>query len=600
MKSKNNHHFPHYHVLVIGGGLAGLRAAVEAHAAGCHVGVMSKVYPMRSHSGAAQGGVNAALGNHPEGKDDSWEKHAFDTIKGSDYLADQPRAEILARDAPERVLEMEHWGAYFSRFPDGRIAQRPFGGAGFPRTCYAADRTGHHLLHTLWEQCLKREIPFYNEWLLTRLVIHDGRAVGAVTLHIPSGQLQAFSADAIIIAGGGHGRIYDKSTNAIINTGSATAAAYVAGAPLEDMEFVQFHPTTLYGTNILISEGVRGEGGVLYNSKGERFMERYAPTVKDLAPRDIVARAIQTEVNEGRGFGGGRIPMRGRIPMPGYIHLDIRHLGEEIVKSRLPGIRQIAMDFAGVDPIEAPIPVQPGQHYSMGGLACDENGETGLSGLFAIGECSCISVHGANRLGGNSLLETIVFGKRAGEMASQRACPEHSRRVSEAARQRTSGATIPERVLTEALREQRAVIETFKTRADGERQGVIRRAMKAVMTDKVGVFREEKPLVEAVEALAELKERYKHVILDHKGDAFNYDLVDTLELGGMLELAEATAVASLRRTECRGSHWRTDHPGRNDEEWLKHSMVTYNPDGPPHLEYSDVVITKYQPTERKY
>ncbi|MCP4537925.1 MAG: FAD-binding protein [Chloroflexi bacterium] len=568
----------HYQILIIGGGLAGLRAAVEAHAAGCSVAIMSKVYPMRSHSGAAQGGVNAALGNHPEGQGDSWESHAFDTIKGSDYLADQPRAEILAHDAPERVLEMEHWGAYFSRFPDGRIAQRPFGGAGFPRTCYAADRTGHHLLHTLWEQCLKRDIPFYDEWLLTRLVVHDGRAVGAVALHIPSGQLQAFGADAVIVAGGGHGRIYDKSTNAIINTGSATAAAYVAGAPLEDIEFVQFHPTTLYGTNILISEGVRGEGGILYNTEGERFMERYAPTVKDLAPRDIVARAIQTEVNEGRGFGGERIPMHG------YVHLDIRHLGEEVIKSRLPGIRQIAMDFGGVDPIEAPIPVQPGQHYSMGGLACDENGETPLPGLFAIGECSCISVHGANRLGGNSLLETIVFGKRAGEVASQQ----------------VGDGAVSEEVLAEELREQSAAIEALKSRADGDRQGVIRREMKDVMTDKVGVYREAKPLAEAVEALGELKERYKHVTVDNKGDAFNYDLVDTLELEGMLELAEVTALTALKRPECRGSHWRTDHPGRNDEEWLKHSMATYKPDDQPHLEYTDVIITKYQPMERKY
>jgi succinate dehydrogenase / fumarate reductase flavoprotein subunit len=564
--------FSHYQVLIVGGGLAGLRAAVEAHAAGRSVAILSKVYPMRSHSGAAQGGVNAALGNHPEGENDSWERHAFDTIKGSDYLADQPRAEILARDAPECVLEMEHWGAYFSRFPDGHIAQRPFGGAGFPRTCYAADRTGHHLLHTLWEQCLKREIPFYNEWLLTRLVVQDARAVGVVALHIPSGQLQAFGAGAVIIAGGGHGRIYEKSSNAIINTGSATAAAYMAGAPLEDMEFVQFHPTTLYGTNILISEGVRGEGGMLFNAQGERFMERYAPTVKDLAPRDIVARAIQTEVNQGRGFEGG------------YVYLDIRHLGAEIIKSRLPGIRDIAMDFAGVDPIDSPIPVQPGQHYSMGGLACDEDGQTPLAGLFAIGECSCISVHGANRLGGNSLLETVVFGKRAGERA----------------REQGGEGVREERVLGEALREEVAAVGELKGRTEGERQVVIRKAMKRVMTDKVGVYREEKPLAEAVEALAELKARYKGVVLDNKGETFNYDLVDTLELAGMLELAEVTALTALKRTECRGSHWRTDHPGRNDEKWLKHSLATCDPDGPPRLEYGDVMITKYQPMERKY
>jgi succinate dehydrogenase / fumarate reductase flavoprotein subunit len=340
------------------------------------------------------------------------------------------------------------------------------------------------------------------------------------------------------------------------------------------MEFVQFHPTTLYGTNILISEGVRGEGGMLYNTEGERFMARYAPTVKDLAPRDIVARAIQTEVNEGRGFEGG------------YVHLDIRHLGEEIIKSRLPGIRQIAMDFAGVDPIEAPIPVQPGQHYSMGGLACDENGQTPIPGLFAIGECSCISVHGANRLGGNSLLETVVFGKRAGERASDLV--------------KGGTGTVARTLLAEALAEQSSMIEEIKARATGERQGIIRREMKAVMTDKVSVYREEKPLAEAVNVLAELKERYRSVILDNKSDTFNYDLVDTLELGAMLELAEVTALTALKRTECRGSHWRTDHPGRNDDEWLKHSMATYNPDGAPHVGYTDVIITKYEPMERKY
>jgi succinate dehydrogenase / fumarate reductase flavoprotein subunit len=566
--------FPYHQVLVIGGGLAGLRAAVAAHDAGCQVAVLTKVYPIRSHSGAAQGGINAALGNHPEGKEDTWERHAFDTIKGSDYLADQPRAEILARDAPERVLELEHWGAYFSRFPDGRIAQRPFGGAGFPRTCYVADRTGHQCLHTTWQQCLKRQIPFLNEWVLTRLAMANGTAVGAVAIHIPSGKVAAFHADAIVIAGGGHGRIFSKSTNSYINTGSASAAAYLTGVPLEDMEFVQFHPTTLYGTNILISEGVRGEGGYLLNTEGQRFMERYAASAMELAPRDIVARSIQTEVNEGRGFPGG------------FVHLDIRHLGAEIIKKRLPGIRQIAMDFAGVDPIEAPIPVQPGQHYSMGGLACDENGETLIPGLFAVGECSCISVHGANRLGGNSLLETVVFGKRVGD------------RVAELVKGMSGNA--PTAALKEARKEQERAIKELKARKEGERQIVIRREMQQVMTDKAGVYREERLLVETVAKITELKQRYQHVILDNKAEAFNYDLIDTLELGGMLELAEVTALTALKRTECRGSHWRIDHPGRNDEKWLKHSMVTYNPEAPPELEYGEVIITKYEPVERKY
>jgi succinate dehydrogenase / fumarate reductase flavoprotein subunit len=566
--------FPNYDVLIIGGGLAGLRAAVAAQTAGADVAVLSKVYPIRSHSGAAQGGVNAALGNHPEGHDDTWERHAFDTIKGADYLADQPRAEILAREAPERVLEMEHWGTYFSRFPDGRIAQRPFGGAGFPRTCYAADRTGHQMLHTLYQQSLKRHIPFYDEWLLTRLVVQNGRVVGAVALHVPSGELRGFRAEAVIVAGGGHGRIYAKSTNSYINVGSATAAVFRAGVPLEDMEFVQFHPTTLYGTNILITEGVRGEGGTLLNTEGKRFMERYAPDAMELAPRDIVARAIQTEVDEGRGFEEG------------YVQLDVRHLGEDIIKQRLPGIRQIAMDFVGVDPIETPIPVQPGQHYSMGGLACDENGETEVAGLFVVGECSCISVHGANRLGGNSLLETIVFGRRVGE------------RAAEVAADPMPSDDEPE--LKDALEEQQAFIEALKGRTSGERQITIRREMQDVMTEHVGVFRNAHGLSEAVEKLAELKERYRSVTLDNDNRPFNYDLVDTLELGGMLELAEVTALTALQRTECRGSHWRTDHLGRDDEHWLRHSLASYKAGDRPEVSYKDVVITNYPPQEREY
>jgi len=561
-------------VLIIGGGLAGLRAAVAAQAAGADVAVLSKVYPIRSHSGAAQGGVNAALGNHPAGHDDTWEHHAFDTIKGADYLADQPRAEILAREAPERVLEMEHWGTYFSRFSDGSIAQRPFGGAGFPRTCYAADRTGHQMLHTLYQRAIKRQIPFYDEWLLTRLAVWDDRVVGAVALHVPSGQLRSFRAGAVIVAGGGHGRIYAKSTNSYINVGSATAAVFRAGVPLEDMEFVQFHPTTLYGTNILITEGVRGEGGTLLNAEGERFMERYAPDAMELAPRDIVARAIQTEVEEGRGFGEG------------YVQLDVRHLGEDIIKERLPGIRQIAMDFAGVDPIETPIPVQPGQHYSMGGLACDENGETDVAGLFVVGECSCISVHGANRLGGNSLLETIVFGKRAGERAAEVAADGLDSEV--------------ESTIEGALEEQQAAIKDVKSRTNGERQIEIRREMQDLMTEHVGIFRNEDGLSQAVDKLAELKERYRSVVLDNDDRPFNYDLVDTLELGGMLELAEVTALTALQRAECRGSHWRTDHLGRDDEHWLRHSLASYDAWERPEVTVKDVIITDYPPQEREY
>ncbi|HYW68983.1 MAG TPA: FAD-dependent oxidoreductase [bacterium] len=560
-------------ILIVGGGLAGLRAAVAVHDGGRDVAVMSKVYPIRSHSGAAQGGVNASLGNHPDGDDDTWERHAFDTIKGSDYLADQPRAETLAREAPDRVVEMEHWGAYFSRFEDGRIAQRPFGGAGFPRTCFAADRTGHHLLHTLWQQCQKRGIVFYSEWQLTDIAVEEGRVAGVVALHIPTGELRAFEAGAVVLAGGGHGRIFSKTTNAYINTGSVTAAAYRAGARLEDMEFVQFHPTTLFGTNILISEGVRGEGGLLYNSDGERFMESYAPSVMELAPRDIVARAIRTEVNEGRGFEGE------------YVHLDIRHLGPDVIKSRLPGIRQIAMDFAGVDPIDTSIPVQPGQHYSMGGVSSDEDGRTDIEGLLAVGECSCVSVHGANRLGGNSLLETLVFGKRAGDFALTL---------------NGSGGGGETRALDDAVTRRRRSIEKLSAREGGERQAVVRSEMQDIMTDHVGVYREEAALERAVTELLELRDRYRRVTLDGSASHLNYDLIDTLELEGMLDLALITALGAVERTECRGSHWRTDHLGRDDGNWMKHTMATLGEDGLPVIDYEDVIITSYEPMERKY
>ncbi len=588
-------------ILVVGGGLAGLRAAIAAHDAGRTVAVLSKVYPIRSHSGAAQGGVNASLGNHPDGVDDTWQRHAFDTIKGSDYLADQPRAEILAKDAPAAVIEMEHWGASFSRFPDGRIAQRPFGGAGFPRTCFAADRTGHHLLHTCWEQVLKRGITVHSEWLLLELVKHGEMVVGAVALHIPSGDIASFPAGAVILAGGGHGRIYAKTTNAYINTGSATAAAYRAGARLEDMEFVQFHPTTLYGTNILISEGVRGEGGLLRGRDGKRFMDRYAPSVMELAPRDIVARAIQTEANEGRAFDG---------PYGGYVHLDITHLGADVITTRLPGIRQIAMEFAGLDPIEQPIPVQPGQHYSMGGIACDEDGVTDLPGLYAAGECSCVSVHGANRLGGNSLLETLVFGKRAGlraaadvEAAGGDPSATEVRRGADG-RGGSSGAGtssgVPTSAYEDAVHAQFDRVRALVAREPVLRQIDVRRKMQDVMTEKVGVFRARGPLAEAVDELAGLRESFGDVSLHNREREFNYDLVDALELEGMLELAEATARGALERTECRGSHWRSDHPGRDDEHWLRHTMATRGDAGAPRLSFEEVIITDYEPMERKY
>lgn len=406
-----------YHeAIVVGGGLAGLRAAIELNRNNVRVAIISKVHPIRSHSVAAQGGINASLGNHPRGLYDNWEKHAFDTVKGSDYLADQDAVIRMTKEAAERIYEMEHWGCPFSRTSEGKIAQRPFGGAGFPRTCYAADKTGHALLHTLYQQIIKfkqaaerKEITIYEEWLVTDLVVEDGICVGVIALDIVSGRLEAFQSGAVIFATGGAGRIYGRSTNALINTGMGMAIPYWTGVPLKDMEFIQFHPTTLLGKNILITEGCRGEGGYLLNNKGERFLEKYNDSKKDMevAPRDIISRNIMYEIMAGGGFDNS------------YVHLDLTHLGEEKIAKRLPGIRDASMEFVGVDPVTAPIPIQPGQHYTMGGIDCNTECETSIKGFYAAGEAACVSVHGANRLGGNSLLDTIVFGAIAGSNAAR-------------------------------------------------------------------------------------------------------------------------------------------------------------------------------------
>ncbi|MDD5615401.1 MAG: FAD-dependent oxidoreductase [Candidatus Methanoperedens sp.] len=552
-------------IIIVGGGLAGLRAALAARDA--DVAVISRVHPLRSHSVAAQGGINAALG-----KTDKWEDHAFDTIKGSDYLADQDAVEVLCKDAPARIIEMERWGTLFSRTDEGMIAQRPFGGAGYPRTAYAEDRTGHALLHTMYEQALRKGIKFYEEWLVTGLVTNNGRCSGVVGYNIANGQIEGFLAIAVIFATGGYGRIYERSTNSIINTGFGCAVAYRGGAALEDMEFVQFHPTTLYGTNILITEGARGEGGFLTNKNGERFMQRYSPHLLDLAPRDIVARAIQTEINEGRGFEGG------------YVHLDLTHLGAKKIKERLPGIRQIAMDFANIDPIRKPIPVQPGQHYSMGGIASNKNCETSISGLFVCGECSCISVHGANRLGGNSLLETIVFGKIAGENAVKYA--------------KKTDFEAPE-ALESGVSEESQQISALLDTTEGEAFFRIRDELKTTMNENVGIFRDERKLETALARIKELQKRYKNVYIRNKGDVFNQELVNTIELEGMLDIAEAVCIGALAREESRGSHYRLDHRERDDANWLRHTIVAYTPVG-PRINYKPVNITMYEPKEREY
>ena len=551
-------------IIIVGGGLAGLRAALAAKDA--DVAVVSKVHPLRSHSVAAQGGINAALGS-----DDRWEDHAFDTIKGSDYLADQDAVEVMCRDAPHRVIEMEHLGTLFSRV-DGRIAQRPFGGAGFPRTAYAEDRTGHALLHTMYEQAQRNGIKFYEEWFITRLAVKNNRCAGAVGYNIASGGIEGFLAKAVIFATGGYGRIYRRSTNSIINTGFGCAVALRAGTALEDMEFVQFHPTTLFGTNILITEGARGEGGFLMNRNRERFMQHYSPQMLELAPRDIVARAIQSEINEGRGFEGG------------YVNLELMHIGERNIKERLPGIRQIAMDFANIDPIEMPIPVQPGQHYSMGGIASNKDCTTSISGFYACGECSCISVHGANRLGGNSLLETVVFGKIAGENAKDYA----------------SSTGFPDSdIIERAVEEEKRTISNLLGREEGEVFFKIRDELKDEMDEKVGIFRNEENLILALGKIRELRQRFRNVYVRDKGTAFNQELVNVIELDGMLEISEAVCLGAIARKESRGSHFRTDYPSRDDENWLKHTLVTLTPEGMK-LDYRSVNVTKYEPKPREY
>ncbi|MDH5383298.1 MAG: FAD-binding protein [Candidatus Aminicenantes bacterium] len=560
-------------ILVVGGGLAGLAAALNSDPK-LSVAVVSKVHPLRSHSVAAQGGINAALGNNPDGKDDTWERHAFDTIKGSDYLSDQNSAEQMCQKAIPAIYELDTLGVPFSRFPGGVIAQRPFGGAGFPRTCYAADRTGLVILHTLYEHSIRKKVRFYNEWLVTRLVVQNGKCLGVIVFDLASGEVIPVQARTVVFATGGYGRVYLKTTNAFINHGSGIGMAYHAGVPLKDLEFVQFHPTSLFGKNILITEGARGEGGYLVNNQGKRFLEDYAPTAMELAPRDIVARAIQTEVDKGKGFEGE------------YVHLDLRHLGAEKIKKRLPGIREICINFAALDPIDTPIPVQPAQHYSMGGIDVDENCASRVEGFFAAGECACVSVHGANRLGGNSLLETVVFGKVAGEVTSKRV-PQIGIRPN------------AQQILLEEALDQKSRFEAWRKRDSGEKVHRLLNRLKVVMSDKVGIFRNKKDLSEALEDISQLREDYKNIYISGKCLRYSQELVNIIEFESMLDLAEVITSGALTREETRGSHFRTDFPKRDDKDWLKHTLVTLE-DGKPRISYQEVKIDKYEPTERKY
>jgi len=559
-------------VVIIGGGLSGLRAAVECINAGCDVAVVSKVNPLRSHSVAAQGGINAALGNAVEAENDNWEDHAFDTVKGSDYLADQDAVEVMCREAPQAVIELEHMGTVFSRMEDGRIAQRPFGGTGVPRTCYAADRTGHNMLHTLYEQLISKQGKIYEEYFVTSLAVSDSKCVGCTAINIADGTLHGFSSKATILATGGYGRLYNRSTNAVINTGDGAALAMRAGVPLKDMEFIQFHPTTLYGTNILITEGARGEGGYLFNNKHERFMKDYAPQAMELAPRDMVARAIMREVEAGKAFEDE------------YVHLDLTHLGSERIKERLPGIRQIAMDFAGIDPIDSSIPVQPGQHYSMGGVASTEYVATPMPGLYAAGECACVSVHGANRLGGNSLLETVVFGKLTGA-AVAKALPSIEKPAQEP-------------VKAELIKENHR-IDSLLSRKKGEKLYKIRDELKQAMFDHFGVFREEESMKIGLNKIRTLKEQFANIYLENQERIFNQVLIHALELEMLLDIAEPTALGAIERRESRGSHYRTDYPERDDERFLVHTLSHYR-NGKIELEYSPVTLGKFPVKERVY
>jgi succinate dehydrogenase / fumarate reductase flavoprotein subunit len=562
-------------ILIVGGGLTGLRAAVGL-CGKYDVGLISKVHPVRSHSIAAQGGINASLTNHPESRDDTWEKHTFDTIKGSDYLADQDAAEILCREAAGIVYEMEHWGCPFSRFPDGSIAQRPFGGAGYPRTCYSADITGHVLLNTLYEKAVAEGVKIYPEWFVTALCIEEGRCHGVVALDMQTGELIPVRAGVTFFGTGGYGRVFQHSTNALINTGSGIGMAYTAGVPLKDMEFVQFHPTSLIGTNILMTEGCRGEGAYLTNNRGERFMQRYAPTAMELAPRDIVSRCIQTEINEGRGFDH---------PLGKHVHLDLMHLGEKMIQERLTGIRKISIDFIGIDPVYEPIPVMPSQHYSMGGIDVNERCVSEVRGFYAGGECSCVSVHGANRLGGNSLLETIVFGKLA------------ARAIDED----LAGGVFPtdEKPL---LRLKDEVEQKLRRLAapGGERPYRLQAELSAAMSEKVGIFRTQAEMEQALATLVEIKQRYRKVGASSGARHMNYELVSALELEYTLEVAHTIILGAILREESRGAHFRLDFSARNDRDWLKHTIARVGPDGGPVISFKDVVITRYQPMERKY
>ncbi len=567
-------------VLIVGAGLAGLRAATEV-AGKADVALISKVYPTRSHSGAAQGGIAAALENE---EPDSWEWHMYDTVKGGDYLTDQDAAEILAKDAIRAVYELEHMGVPFNRTTEGKIAQRFFGGhtrnfgeAPVKRICYAADRSGRVIMDTLYFDAVKKGIKIYPEFHVLDLVFRDGQVAGLVAYELATGEVHFFHSRAVLLATGGYGKVYKVTSNAFASTGDGPALVYRRGLPLQDMEFVQFHPTGIWGLGVLITEAARGEGGILRNGEGERFMERYAPTIKDLAPRDMVSRAIYTEIGEGRGING-----------QDYVHLDLTHLGEKRLAERLSDISSFVKIYLGLDPAKDPVPVHPTCHYMMGGIpvntdgnVTDENNRV-VPGLYAAGECSCISLHGANRLGCNSLLDLVVFGRRAGLHILENL-------------DRLPWIDPPEAPERDAVERMRRIRENTK----GEKAVNIRRELQQAMMDGCSVFRDEKGLKKVVQTLGELEQRARSLSIDNSGNRFNTDLIDALELLNMLSLAEAIAASALNRTESRGAHSRQDYPERDDEHWLKHTLVRKTDQGVS-IGGKPVTITRFKPKPRTY
>jgi succinate dehydrogenase / fumarate reductase flavoprotein subunit len=561
---------PSHDVLIIGAGLAGQRAALAAAQTGATVGIISKVHPVRSHSVAAAGGINAAL--NPE---DTWESHAFDTIKGSDYLADQDAVEIMCREAPDEILWLEHAGVTFHRDETGHLGTRAFGGASAARTYYVADITGHAILHVLYEQLMKysAQIDRFEEWFTTDLLQDDsGRCVGAICRNLRDGELQLFNAKTVILASGGAGQAYRPTTNGLIVTGDGIAQAYRIGARLMDMEMIQYHPTTLAGNGLLITEGARGEGAQLFNAEGERFMEKYAPNKLELASRDVVSRAEQTEINEGRGFPDGTVA------------LDITKVPRRRTLEALREIVNIGRDFAGVDITREPIHIHPGQHYIMGGVKTDVDGQTTIAGLYAAGEVACVSVHGGNRLGANSLLDTLIFGRRSGEHAAKQAL------------QRPMPSS-PDSRVDETAANIKAIIDRPE---GGRRVSAIKEELGDTMNKYVAVFRDQEGLLKAHETVRRLKEEAPKAHIDDRGAVFNQDVIGAIELGYMLDVAEATVVGALERKESRGAQFRTDFPEREDEEWLKHIDVSVNGEDVPKVSYSPVTITKWEPQERTY